>query len=258
MARNIFDTHTHYTDRRFDPDREALLASLPGQGVAFVLNCGSNLRDSKQGLALAQQYPYIYAACGLHPHEAKDFDKHGIGELRLLLHHPKCVAVGEIGLDYHYDFSPRDLQKDCFRRQLELAWEMNLPVIVHDREAHEDTLRILQEFKPRGVMHCFTGSVEFAREILTLGMYISFGGAVTFKNAKKPVEVAAYIPLDRLLLETDAPYMTPVPHRGKRCDSTHIGLIAEKIAALRNMDAQELIDICNQNGQKLFINEKAE
>jgi len=248
---NIFDTHAHYTDKRFDPDRESLLDSLPGQGVAFVLGCASNLRDSRQALALAERYEYIYAACGVHPHEAKKFA--GANELRALLEHPRCVAVGEIGLDYHYDFSPREVQRDVFRAQLELAREFDLPVVIHDREAHEDTLRILQEFRPRGVMHCFSGSVEFAREIIALGLHIGLGGAVTFKNARKPIEVAAYVPLERLLLETDAPYMAPVPHRGERCDSRHIALIAEKIAQVRGMDAQELIDACTQNARRLFL-----
>jgi len=248
---NIFDTHAHYTDKRFDPDREPLLDSLPGQGVAFVLNCGSNVRDSGRALKLAERYEYIYAACGTHPHEAKGFVQ--TGELRALLKHEKCVALGEIGLDYHYDFSPREAQKDAFRVQLELAQEFDLPVVIHDREAHEDTLKILQEFKPRGVMHCFSGSVEFAREIVRLGLHIGFGGAVTFKNARKPLEVAAFVPLERLLLETDAPYMAPVPHRGERCDSRHIGLIAEKIAEARGMDAQELIDACTKNARALFL-----
>jgi len=248
---NIADTHAHYTDKRFDPDREALLAALPGQGVAFVLNCGSNVRDSRRALELAEQYEYIYAACGTHPHEAKAFENKA--ELCKLLQHPKCVAVGEIGLDYHYDFSPRDVQKDAFRAQLELACELGLPVVIHDREAHEDTLRILQEFRPHGVMHCFSGSAEFAREIIGLGLYISLGGAVTFKNARKPLEVAAQLPLERLLLETDAPYMAPVPHRGQRCDSRHIGLIAEKIAEVRGIDTQALINACTENARVLFL-----
>jgi TatD DNase family protein len=261
---NIFDTHAHYTDRRFDPDREALLESLPGRGVALALTCGSSLPDSRRALALAQRYPYIYAACGTHPHEAKQesgFRREEAGALRDLLSDPRCVALGEIGLDYHYDFSPREAQRDCFRRQLEIAQELDMPVIVHDREAHEDTLRILREFLPpdpslltprMGVVHCFSGSAEFAREILALGLHIGLGGAVTFKNARKPLEVAAQIPLERLLLETDTPYMAPEPLRGRRCESWHIAYTAEKIAQARGIDPQTLIDTCNANGRKLF------
>jgi len=250
MPNNIFDTHAHYTDRRFDPDREALLRSLPGLGVARVLTCGSDLPDSRAALALAKEYEHVYAACGVHPHEAAGGCE--IGELRALLQDERCVALGEIGLDYHYDFSPREVQRDCFARQLALARELGLPVIVHDREAHEDTLRLLKEYQPRGVVHCFTGSWEFAREVLALGLYIGLGGVVTFRNARRPVEVAANVPLDRLLLETDAPYMTPEPHRGQRCESWHIAYTAQRIAELRGMEAQELIDTCHENGGRLF------
>ena len=247
---NIFDTHAHYTDKRFATDRDALLRALPGRGVARVLTCGSDVPDSRAALALAGEYDWIYAACGVHPHEASSFGD--IGELRTLLQDEKCVALGEIGLDYHYDFSPRSKQQECFRAQLELARELDMPVIVHDREAHEDTLKLLREYRPRGVVHCFSGSLECAREMLALGMYIGLGGVVTFKNAKKPLEVAANIPLDRLLLETDAPYMTPEPYRGQRCDSAHIVYTAEKIATIRGMDTQELIDACHENGRRLF------
>ena len=166
--------------------------------------------------------------------------------------HDKVVAVGEIGLDYFYDFSPRERQIEVFRYQIELANKLGLPVIIHDREAHEDTLNILKELRPKGVVHCFSGSAEMAKETIRLGLYIGLGGAVTFKNARKPLEVAEYVPLDRLLLETDAPYMTPVPFRGKRCDSAHIAYTAEKIAEVKDMDVQELIDICNENAKKLF------
>jgi len=247
---NIFDTHAHYTSPRFDADCADVLAALPQQGVVGVLCCGVDIPDSRAVIALAEQHDYIYAAAGTHPHEAQ----HGIDGLRELLTHPKCAAVGEIGLDYHYDFSPRDVQYDMFHAQLELARELNKPVIVHCRDAFEDTLRILQAFAPlRGVMHCFSGSVEFMREILPLGLHIGLGGAVTFNNARKPVEVAAAVPLERLLLETDAPYMAPVPHRGKRCDSTHIAFVAEKIAAVRGIDTQELLNVCAENARKLFL-----
>jgi len=249
---NIFDTHAHYTDKRFAPDRAEVLRCLPGRGVARALTCGSDLPDSRAALELAREYDYVYAACGVHPHEASGVRDPWLRELRALLRDEKCVALGEIGLDYHYDFSPREMQRDCFARQLELARELNLPVIVHDREAHEDTLKLLREYRPAGVVHCFSGSWEFAREILGLGMYIGLGGAVTFRNAKKPAEVAARIPPDCLLLETDAPYMAPEPFRGQRCDSAHIAYTAEKIAGLRGMGAQELIDICHENGRRLF------
>lgn len=270
---NIFDTHAHYTDKRFAADQAQVLRDLPGRGVALVLTCGSDVQDSRAALALAHEYPYIYAACGVHPHEAAGVRDQESGELRGLIKDERCVAVGEIGLDYHYDFSPREVQRDVFRRQLELARELNMPVIVHDREAHKDTLQILRAFySPRpdscslmpdslipdsspGVMHCFSGCLEFAREILALGFYLSFGGSVTFKNARRPLAVAAAIPLERLLLETDAPYMAPEPFRGQRCESPHIAHIAEAIAAARGVDTQALIDICNQNGRRLFFGE---
>ncbi|MDR0531747.1 MAG: TatD family hydrolase [Oscillospiraceae bacterium] len=256
---NIFDTHAHYTDSRFDPDRAKVLQNLPGRGVALALCCGTSLPDSRAALALAGEHPFLYAACGVHPHEAAGFGAQEAEELRALLRDPRCVALGEIGLDYHYDFSPREQQREAFRRQLALALALNLPVVVHDREAHEDALLALREAKTgaagqslRGVMHCFSGSWELAQDILKLGFYLGFGGAVTFKNARKPLAVAALCPLDRLLLETDAPYMTPEPCRGQRCESPHIALTAEKIAAARGMDAQELTDICNENGRRLF------
>jgi len=253
---NIFDTHAHYTDRRFAQDQARVLRDLPGHGVNLILTCGSDMRDSAAALALAREYPHVYAACGVHPHEANQVSgirNQELGELRKLLQDDRCVALGEIGLDYHYDFSPREVQKDVFRFQLQLAMELDMPVIIHDREAHKDTLHILRELKGlRGVIHCFSGSLEFAREILALGLYIGFGGAVTFRNAKRPLAVAAEIPLNRLLLETDAPYMAPEPFRGSRCESPHIAQIAEKIAEAREMKAQELIDICCENGRRLF------
>jgi len=253
---NIFDTHAHYTDKRFAQDRAQLLRDLPQQGVKLVLTCGSDIQDSKAALSLAHEHSHVFASCGVHPHEAKQeagIRNQGLGEFRELLQDERCVAAGEIGLDYHYDLSPREVQRAVFRAQLELALELDLPVIVHDREAHEDTLKTLREYKNlRGVVHCFSGSVEFARELLGLGFYLGFGGAVTFKNAKRPIAVASEIPLDKLLLETDAPYMAPEPHRGKRCESWHIAQTAETIAAARGMQAQELIDICNENGRRLF------
>ena len=252
MYKNIFDTHAHYDDERFDEDRDELLSSLFESSVSHIVNCGCDLKSSLTTIALAEKYENLYAAVGVHAHEASEYTAEDLAKIAALYEHKKVVAVGEIGLDYYYDFSPRERQIEVFRRQIKLANELDLPVIIHDREAHEDTLNILKELRPKGVVHCFSGSVEMAREILKLGLYIGLGGAVTFKNAVKPVEVAKEVPLDRLLLETDAPYMTPVPFRGKRCDSAHIAYTAERIAEVKGMDVQELIDVCNENAGRLF------
>lgn len=252
MYNNIFDTHAHYDDSRFDGDRDELLSSLPEKGVSHIVNCGCDLKSSLTTLALSEKYDFIYAAVGVHAHEAEETTESDLLEIEKLYQNQRVVAVGEIGLDYHYDFSPRERQLEVFERQLILANKLGLPVIVHDREAHEDTLNLLKRHKPKGVVHCFSGSREMAKEIVKLGMYIGMGGAVTFKNAKRPVEVMEYLPVDRLLLETDAPYMTPVPFRGTRCDSAHIAYTAEKIAEIKKMDVQELIDVCNKNAKRLF------
>ncbi len=252
MCKNIFDTHAHYDDERFDEDRDELLSSLFETSVSHIVGCGCDLKSCLDNIALAERYQNFYAAIGVHPHEAAESTDEDLAKIRALYSHKKVVAVGEIGLDYHYDFSPRDRQIELFTHQIKLANELDLPVIIHDREAHEDTLNILNELRPKGVVHCFSGSREMAEEIVKLGLCIGLGGAVTFKNARKPIEVAEYLPLDRLLLETDAPYMTPVPFRGKRCDSSHIAYTAEKIAEVKGMDVQELIDVCNENSKKLF------
>ena len=252
MINGIFDSHAHYDDRAFDEDRGVLLDSLPEKGIAAVVNCASDLDSSVTSLSLAENYGYVYAACGVHPHEAQEAPANFIDILKEYLNKEKCVAVGEIGLDYHYDFSPRDIQLEVFEKQLILANEYNMPVIIHDREAHEDTFNLLKKYKPKGVVHCFSGSAEMAKEILKLGMYIGLGGAVTFKNAKKPCEVAAMVPDDRLLVETDCPYMTPVPHRGERNSSDFIPFTAEKLAGIRNTDAQSVIDSTRRNACELF------
>lgn len=252
MYHNIFDTHAHYHDRQFDEDRETLLAELPSAGIFRVVNCGTDTATSQICRDYADQYDYICAACGIHPHDCGAAEENWEETIRELLAHPKCVAVGEIGLDYHYDFSPREMQKLFFERQLQIAKELDLPVIIHDREAHGDTWELLQKYAPKGVVHCFSGSVEMARDVVDLGMYIGLGGAVTFKNARKPVEVAKFVPEDRLLLETDCPYMAPVPFRGKRCDSRLIPCAAELIAELRGMDPQTLIDRTTENAKTLF------
>lgn len=252
MYNNIFDTHAHYDDSRFDRDRDSLFASLKEKGVSFVINCGCDLKSSLTTLELSEKYDFIYAAVGVHAHEAQEATEADLEKIKELYSQKKVVAVGEIGLDYHYDFSPREVQKEIFEKQLITAKALQLPVIVHDRESHEDTLNLLKKHRPEGVVHCFSGSKEMAQEIVRLGMHIGIGGAVTFKNAKKPVEVVEYLPLDRLLLETDAPYMTPVPFRGQRCDSSHIAYTAEKIAEIKGIPVQQLIDICNENAKKLF------
>ena len=249
---NIFDTHAHYDDEAFDEDREILLSSLKGRGVSLVIDCGCDAASSKKAIELSDKYDFIYAAVGIHPHEAEEADENDLNEIRRLLKHKKAVAIGEIGLDYHYDFSPRELQKEYFEKQIVLAKELDMPIIVHDREAHEDTLALLRKYKPKGVLHCFSGSVESAKEIISLGMYIGLGGAVTFKNARKPLEVAEFVPLDRLLLETDAPYMTPVPFRGKRNDSSLIPYTAIKIAEVKGIDPQMVVNAANENGKRLF------
>ncbi len=249
---NIFDSHAHYNDTAFDADRDEVLNSLGEKGVSNVINCATDYNSSLISLSYAEKYPFIYASCGLHPEDIKDNYEDELEKIYPLLIEKKCVAVGEIGLDYHYDEIPRNVQIDVFTRQLIKANEMNLPVIVHDREAHADTLELLKKYKPKGVLHCFSGSVETAREVLNLGMYLGFGGVVTFKNAVKSVETAKYVPLDRILLETDCPYMAPVPFRGKRNDSSLIKFAAEKIGEIRGIDAQTVIDEANKNTKRLF------
>lgn len=249
---HIFDSHAHYDDERFSEDVYELLDSLPEKGVSGVISCGVNAESTRFAQALAQKYDYIYAAAGFHPLNLEDVPENAESVLRELLKDPKTVAVGEIGLDYHYEKESRKEQLALFEMQLRLAKELDLPVIVHDREAHEDTLRLLKEIQPTGVVHCFSGSVEMAKEILKLGMYIGLGGAVTFKNAVKPVEVAAMVPTERLLLETDAPYMTPVPFRGKRCDSSLIAYTAARIAEIRGVDTQALCVQTEVNTRRLF------
>lgn len=252
MYYNIFDTHAHYDDERFSEDSEELLSSFQKNGVSGVISCGVNAQSSKANIELAKKYPFMYAAVGYHGLNTEDLTDDYIDILKSLIKNEKTVAIGEIGLDYHYEKESRDIQLEIFTKQIDLANEYNLPVIVHDREAHEDTLRILKQLKPKGVVHCFSGSVEMAKEIVKLGMYIGLGGAVTFKNAVKPVEVSRYVPEDRLLLETDAPYMTPVPFRGKRCTSLHIPYTAEKIAEIRGIETQELLNLTDKNARELF------
>lgn len=249
----IFDSHAHYDDRAFDGDREAVLSALPEAGVCGVINCGVDILSSQKALAIAKQYPFLWAAVGIHGQEAGRAKPGDLNRLLPLLDEPRAVALGEIGLDYHYDDgAPRDVQRELLERQLQIAVERDVPVILHDREAHEDMWKLLQRYKPRGVMHCFSGSVEMARDLVGIGMYIGLGGAVTFKNARRPIEVAAWVPEDRLLIETDAPYMTPVPFRGKRNSSALIPYTAEKIAQVRGMTTEQILRMTKENTERLF------
>lgn len=259
-AGSIFDSHAHYDDGAFDADRDALLSAMWDGGVGLILNCASDLSSARRSLSLAEQYPFIYAAVGIHPEELPKAGEAyrlpvpaDLDTLRALAAHEKAVAIGEIGLDYYWDTCPpREIQKAWLAAQLELAKDMELPVVIHDREAHADTLELLQRYRPAGVIHCFSGSPEMAAEILKLGMYIGLGGAATFKNARKAVEVAAMLPANRLLLETDAPYMAPVPFRGKRCDSRLIGFTASRLAEIRGEERDALIRQCRENACRLF------
>lgn len=249
----IFDAHAHYNDEKFDEDRDTLLKSLNENGVEYIMNNGTDLESSVFSLRLAEKYPFIKAAAGFHPHECDKATRGWLSDIADLCEKKEYVkAIGEIGLDYYYDFTPRELQITVFEKQLELAKELDMPVVIHDRDAHGDTLEILRKYRPKGLLHCFSGSLEMLDEILDMGMYISLGGAVTFNNAKKPLQTAASVSLDRLLLETDAPYMTPVPFRGKRCDSSHIIYTARKIAEIRDIDVNELLKITSDNGKQLF------
>ena len=250
----LFDTHAHYDDEAFDPDRELLLESLPQRGVALVLNPGCDLDSSRKAVSYAAAYPHVYAAVGIHPENCAGFVPADIDVLRELARQPKVAAIGEIGLDYYWaENPPRELQQQVLRAQLALARALRLPVIFHDREAHGDSLAIVREFPDvTGVFHCFSGSVEMARELLKRGWYLGFDGPVTYKNARKTVEVALECPLDRMLLETDSPYMAPVPVRGTRNDSRNVFHIAAKFAELRGMEVDEVIALTSENGKRLF------
>ncbi len=248
----IFDSHAHYDDEKFETDRQEILDGLFSDKVCGIINCGCNLSSSLMSLKLAKEYNGIFAAVGVHPHEAEDVDNNEFAEIVKLLDEKKVVAIGEIGLDFHYDFSPREKQIEMFEKQVKLSKELDIPIIVHDREAHEETYKILRKYKPKGVVHCFSGSVELAKETIKLGMYIGLGGAVTFKNAVKPVEVAAFTPIDRILLETDAPYMSPVPMRGKRCTSDMIEYTALKIAEIKGIDYETVENTTRKNTMNLF------
>ena len=250
----LFDTHAHYDDEAFDADRDALLTALPDCGVGLVIDPGCDLTSSRRAVELAAAYPHVYAAVGIHPENCGGCTDDDLAALRPLAQQPKVVAIGEIGLDYYWEENPpREFQQQVFRRQLALARELQLPVIVHDREAHADALSIVREFPDvTGVFHCFSGSPEMAQELLKLGWYLGFDGPVTYKNARRAPEVAAVTPLDRMLIETDSPYMTPVPYRGKRNDSGYVRLVAEKLAEWKGVAPEEMARLTTENGKRLF------
>ena len=250
----LFDTHAHYDDEAFDADRDALLTALPDCGVGLVIDPGCDLTSSRRAVELAAAYPHVYAAVGIHPENCGGCTDDDLAALRPLAQQPKVVAIGELGLDYYWEENPpREFQQQVFRRQLALARELQLPVIVHDREAPADTLSIVREFPDvTGVFHCFSGSPEMAQELLKLGWYLGFDGPVTYKNARRAPEVAAVTPLDRMLIETDSPYMTPVPYRGKRNDSGYVRLVAEKLAEWKGVAPEEMARLTTENGKRLF------
>ena len=248
-----FDSHAHLDDSRFDDDREELFADLPRHGVGMLMNIGCDLKSSLQSIDLAHKYPFVYAAVGSHPDDAEAVDDRLLAIYRKLCADPRVKAIGEIGLDYHYEDPPRELQLPAFRRQLELARELDLPVIVHEREAHADGMELIRQFPElTGVFHCYSGALEQAKELVKLGWYIGFTGVVTFKNAHKALEVAQWLPLDRILIETDCPYMAPEPHRGRRNDSRYVPLVAAKLAELRGITPEEMGEITARNAKRLF------
>ena len=250
----IFDTHAHYDDSRFDGDRDAVLAALPEAGVELVLDPGCDLPSSRAAAALAERYDHVYAAAGIHPENCAGFQDADLAALRQLLAQPKMAAIGEIGLDYYWaENPPRDFQQMVFRKQLALAEELDLPVIVHDREAHGDSLSIIREFPAvTGVFHCFSGSPEMAEELLKRGWYLGFDGPITYKNARRAPEVAAITPLERMVVETDAPYLSPVPVRGRRNDSRYLPHVIAKLAEWKGVTPEEMTRITCENGKRLF------
>ena len=250
----LFDTHAHMDDLAFQEDREAILEGLEEKGVGLVMNPGCSLASSRNAVALAEKYPFVYAAVGSHPDVADEVNEETLEEYRKLCKlHDKVKAIGEIGIDYHYEDIPRERQLKAFRMQMELAREVGLPVIVHEREAHEDGMAVVREFPDvTGVFHCYSGSAEMARQLVDKGWYIGFTGVLTFKNARKAIETAQALPLERIVLETDCPYMAPVPHRGKRNDPGYLCHMAEKLAEIRGLSLEEIHQITFENGKRLY------
>lgn len=249
-----FESHAHYDDRRFKEDREELLGLLPSCGVDYVVNVGCDIKSAKQSIRLAERYDYVYAAVGIHPHELYDMSSQTIEELRRLSQHKKVVAIGEMGLDYYYDRHPRELQQFWFRQQLRLAESVNKPVIIHSRDASQETFDIMASSNVRrGVIHCYSGAAPMAVDYANMGFYIGIGGVVTFPNAKKMVEVVEALSLDKILIETDSPYLAPAPNRGKRNDSRNLSYIVNKIAEIKGETPEKVAEITADNAKKLFF-----
>ena len=256
MLTPIFESHAHYDDRAFDDDRDNLLGTMEGHGIGTIINVGASMESTKQTLALAERYPYVYAAIGVHPSETQELTEADIDFLYQHTTDEKVVAIGEIGLDYHWEEPSREIQKKWFSRQLQLAKESSLPVIIHSRDAAKDTIDLMtaeHAEQLHGVIHCYSYSKESAKDYLDMGYFFGIGGVITFNNAKKLKEAVAYLPMDRILLETDSPYLAPVPNRGKRNDSRNLPLIAQAIAQIKNIDAEEVVRITAQNARKLFF-----
>ena len=250
----IFDTHAHYDDMKFDEDRDGLLHSMPELGVGTIVNVGASLEGCKKAMGLARRYPFVYAAVGVHPDEVGALNEETFAELERWCHEGRVVAVGEIGLDYYWDEEPREVQKEWFIKQLELAKNVNLPVNIHSRDAAEDTFQIMKEYAAglKGIIHCYSGSKEMALEYVKLGFHIGVGGVVTFKNGKKLKQVVETVPLESIVLETDCPYLAPEPNRGKRNDSSYIRYVAEEIARIKGVSCEEVIDVTEKNAKVVY------
>jgi TatD DNase family protein len=248
----MFDTHAHLDDIKFDEDRDSVIDSYILHGGRYLVNASSDISSSHASIALAEKYDFIYAAVGVHPHETEKMTNDMLDEIVRIWNHKKCVAIGEIGLDYYYDFSDRDTQRKWFYNQLELASDLDAPVVIHDREAHSECFEAVKRTGVRGVFHCYSGSWEMAKELLKIGFYVSFTGSVTFKNAKKTVEVAANAPIDRIMIETDSPYLAPVPLRGTRNKPENVYLVADTIARIRGVTTEYIIEKTEENGKRLF------
>lgn len=249
----IFDTHAHYDSGAFNADRFTTLEAVHAAGVGLIVNPGCELRSSQLALGLAENFDFVYAAVGIHPEDMGECDPEDLAKIRELAEHPKCVAIGEVGLDYYWDASRKEEQKLLFRQQIELAIELCKPIIVHDREAHQDSLDLVREYpEARGVFHCYSGSAEMALELLKRGWYLGFDGPITYKNARKAIEVLEICPTDRMLIETDSPYLSPVPQRGKRNDSRNLRYVIDKIAEVKGLTAQQAEELTWENGKRLF------